>query len=657
MLCVTGPGRPPIVRRQRATLSTIRAAFWGLGLGLGIIAGCKGSSAPKDPAAMPEPSADDPNLCRAPVAAPVGFHGSPEWPTPACRERAAGLLAKMTLQEKAAQMLQVDCAQLENVAEMDYSGFGAVLCGGDSAPKDRTGAAWAEFVEDFHHRAARANHSIPLLFGIDAVHGHNAVLDAVIYPHNIGLGATRDPELLERIARVTAEDVRATGINWVFGPVLAAAQDERWGRTYESYSEDPTLVAQLGLAVVRGLQGEAFGQSPTSVLASAKHFIGDGHTAGGVDRGDALITDEYLRAQLLPVYAQAVTAGVGNVMASYSSVRGTKMHCNGPLLSDALKHELGFNGFVVSDWEAIEKIPGDYPQRLAQSINAGVDMVMRPAAYKEFVPTLVSLVPEQVSQARIDDAVQRILAVKCEMGLLAPVGEQNSPTLAQRDKLKLLRARQRLDLAREAVRKSVVVLKNADVLPLAKDASIHVAGRNADDIGNQCGGWTVGWQGQSGKVTEGTSILAGMRQVAGDVAKITYSRDGIGAPGASVGVVVVGETPYAEQEGDNGALALDPDDVAVVKAMRAARIPIVLVLVAGRPLVLGKLLDQVDAVVVAWLPGTEGAGVADVLFGDFAPTGKLSYTWPAAVEQIPINETQKGQALFPFGHGLTYARE
>lgn len=570
-----------------------------------------------------------------------------------CRSRAETLLGTMTLEEKAAQMLQVDCRQLSRPADLS-AGYGSVLCGGESAPATRDGKAWADFVDEFHRAAGKARLSIPILFGIDAVHGHNAVHGAVLFPHNIGLGATRDAALVERIGRVTAEDVRATGINWVFAPVLAAAADPRWGRTYESFSEDPAVVAELGVALIRGLQGEALGKSPTSVLASAKHFIADGHTQGGVDRGDARMSAEEVRTLLVPAYRKAIDAGVGNVMASYSSIDGVKMHCAGPLLTDMLKREVGFNGFVVSDWEAIEKIPGDPTERLAQSINAGIDMVMHPASYETFVPTLASLVPNQVPQERVDDAVKRILTVKCEMGLLGASGEPHTPTLAQRDKLSLLRARQRMELAREAVRKSVVVLKNEGILPLPRTGKIHVAGRNADDLGNQCGGWSMSWQGSSGPITEGTTILAGIREVAGPEVRVTYSLDGAGAQGASLGVVVVGETPYAEMEGDRRDLRLSPDDVAAVQNLRQMRIPVVLVVVSGRPLVLADVFDDSDAIVAAWLPGTEGGGVADVLFGDVAPTGKLAFTWPASNEQLPIHETSAGRALYPFGHGLTY---
>lgn len=617
------------------------------------VVGCKSEGASQPPVSDVAPGAGP--VCVAPSQPSTSWAGDEAWPTPMCRERASTVLATLSLEEKVAQMLQVDCKQLSSPAELTAGAYGSVLCGGDSAPPVPSGEAWAEFVDAFHRAAGQTRHSIPLLFGIDAVHGHNAVQDAVLYPHNIGLGATRDPALLERIGRVTAEDVRATGINWVFAPVLAAAQDERWGRTYESFSEDPVLAAELGAALIRGLQGERLGQSPTSVLATAKHFLADGHTARGIDQGDAKLDAAYVREHLLPAYRLAVETGVGSVMASYSSIEGTKMHCAGPLVTDALKRELGFNGLVVSDWEAIEKIPGDYADRLADSINAGLDMIMHPADHTTFVSTVTAMVPERIPEARIDDAVARILGVKCEMGLLGGAGESHTPTLAQRDKLALLRARQRTELAREAVRKSVVVLSNEGVLPLARGGRIHVAGRNADDLGNQCGGWSITWQGSSGPITAGTTILAGIRAVAGKDVQVTYALDGSGAQGASVGVVVVGETPYAETQGDARDLRLSADDVAAVQTLKAARIPVVVVVVSGRPLVLDEILDHADAIVAAWLPGTEGAGVADVLFGDVAPTGKLPLTWPRQMDQIPIAETGPGRALFPRGHGLTYA--
>jgi len=627
-------------------------------VGLLGLSACKASDTPRQPdipttAEHVAGTTDDATVCIPPVAVSTGYMGSEAWPSPACRQRAAAVLTELSLEAKVAQMMQPDIDQVTDLAQIERSGFGAMLAGGNSGPKDRLPESWAHAIDALHHAAARAPHRIPMLYGIDAVHGHNNVKGAVIFPHNIGLGATRDPELVERIARVTAEDVRATGMNWMFAPVLAAAQDERWGRTYESFGESPELVQELGLAFIRGVQGPGVGQAETSILACAKHFLGDGNTSGGVDRGDTRMTDEAVRTELVEAYRGAIAAGVGSVMVSFSSLRGTKMHCNGPWVTDVLKRELGFNGFVVSDWEAVEQIPGDYEQRLAQSINAGIDMVMHPAAYQQFIPTLMSLVPEAIPVARIDDAVTRILAVKCEMGLLPASGTTPRPTMAQRDKLTLLRASQRLTLAREAVGKSMVLLKNDGVLPLRK-GKIHVAGKNADNLGHQCGGWSIQWQGGSGPITEGTTLLAGIREVAGSGSQVTFSKDGSGAKGAAVAIAIVGEAPYAESEGDRQDLALDAVDQATIARLAEADVPIVLVVVSGRPLILGDVVDKVDAIVAAWLPGTEGAGVADVLFGVQPPTGKLSVTWPKSMDQIPIRDSEGTQALFPFGFGLTY---
>jgi beta-glucosidase len=570
------------------------------------------------------------------------------------------LLAKMTLDEKVGQMTQPDQSFLKSDADIEKYFLGSVLSGGDSDPSEgNTLEAWTNLYDRYQKHSANTRLAIPLLYGVDAVHGHNNVLGAVIFPHNIGLGCTRNAALVEKIARITAEEVRATGINWAFAPCVAVPRDVRWGRTYEGFGEDPALAAELGEAAVRGLQGNDL-DDPLRVLACAKHYAGDGGTAFGtgttgmLDQGDTRVDEKTLRAIHLPGYPAAIHAGVGTIMPSYSSWNGVKSSASKRLLTEILKDEMGFEGFLISDYSALDQLPGDPKAQVAASINAGMDMVMVPEKYELFITNLKQAVEDgTVPAARIDDAVRRILRVKFAMGLM----DKGHRQLADRSLWKKFGSPEHRAVARDAVRESLVLLKNVrKTLPLAKSARrIHVGGKNADNIGNQCGGWTVAWQGQSGPIPYGgVTILAAIRRAAGS-AQVTFSADGTGAQGADVGVVVIGETPYAEMQGDRKDLALAPEDVAAVNNMKAAGIPVVVVLVSGRPMILENVLDKADAVVAAWLPGTEGDGVADVLFGAYKPTGKLSHSWPRSMAQIPIN---KGDApydpLFPYGYGLTY---
>jgi beta-glucosidase len=554
-----------------------------------------------------------------------------------------GLLREMTLDEKIGQMTQADRSYLRSEQDIRTYFLGSVLSGGGSAPPDNTAPGWADMVDRYQSIALQTRLQVPLVYGVDAVHGHNNVRGAVVFPHNVGLGCARNPGLVERVARATAEEVTATGIRWTFSPCIAVARDERWGRTYESFGETPELAVDNGAAAVRGYQ--------PAILACPKHYLADGGTAGGRDQGDARMDEATLRAIHLPGYRAAVAAGAATVMASFSSWNGQKMHGNRYLLTDVLKGELGFAGFVVSDWSGIDHLPGDYTSDVETAVNAGIDMVMVPDRYPEFVSTLRSLVQQgRVPQGRVDDAVRRILRKKVEAGLF-------DRPYADRSLLAQVGSDAHRQVAREAVRQSLVLLKNdGGALPLSKMARrIHVAGKNADDLGNQCGGWTITWQGSSGTITTGTTILQAVRAAVLGGAQVTYSRDGSGAGGAEAGVVVVGETPYAEGHGDRALLDLAPEDVAAVRAVKAARVPTVVVLVSGRPLVLGEILGAADAIVAAWLPGTEGAGVADVLFGDYAPTGRLSHSWPRSTSQVPVNAGDPVyDPLLPYGHGLSY---
>ncbi|HVZ36786.1 MAG TPA: glycoside hydrolase family 3 protein, partial [Polyangiaceae bacterium] len=480
---------------------------------------------------------EGPMAAITPSADPDGF------PSAACIDRAQGLLAQMSLGEKLGQMMQPDRTLLKDETDLGRYGIGSVLSGGGSAPDDDTPAGWANMVNEFRARSLESRLQIPMMYGIDAVHGHNNVPGAVIFPHNIGLGASRDPDLVERVGRATAEEVAGTDIDWAFSPVLASARDERWGRTYESFGETPELAELLGPALIRGLQGERLGRGPNSVLACAKHFLGDGSTAGGHNAGDDPLTLDQVREQLLPAYQQAISAGVGSIMVSYSSIEGVKMHCHGPLLNDILKGQLGFGGLLVSDWQAIEQLPGDYATQLASSINAGVDMVMNPRRYTGFLSAAAALVPDRIPEARIDDAVTRILTVKCELGMLQPgsFAADSNGSIPTSPELANIGSAAHREIAREAVRKSLVLLKNeAGVLPLSKTIGrVHLAGSHADDLGEQTGGWTISWQGQSGTWTQGTTIRQAFEAALG-ADHVTYSRDGSGAAGADAAVLVIG---------------------------------------------------------------------------------------------------------------------
>jgi beta-glucosidase len=621
-------------------------------------------------------------------------------PHMAVGRRVADLLGRMTLEEKIGQMTQAERGAVaddpEVIAEL---GLGSVLSGGGSTPTPNTPAAWVAMVNEFQSQALDTRLGIPIIYGIDAVHGHGNVHGATIFPHNIGLGASRNPALVEMVGKATAEEVRATGIPWSFGPCLCVARDERWGRTYESFGEDPALVTRMA-TIIDGLQG--MGRAPIDsdhVLATAKHYAGDGDTEFDaaiaaanvglpwylqrytIDQGVTVTSREDFEQIDLAPYSRAIRRhGVRSVMPSFSSVDWTedgvgnplKMHAHHELISDVLKGEMHFRGFIISDWEGIHQIPDpDNPgfggltaYKVRVGVNAGTDMFMEPFSAAEFQTLLlVEVNAGRVSQARIDDAVSRILRAKFELGLF----EQ---PFATTDNLDQLGSAAHRSIARQAVAESQVLLKNeGNVLPLSSDANIYVAGRNADNIGNQAGGWTIAWQGISGDIIPGTTILEGIREVAPQ-ATVTFSEDA-SAPmtGADVGVVVVGETPYAEGFGDVGgpecgfcspeqleekSLSLQPADRAVIDAVCQAIETCVVLVVSGRPQVLTDQLGQMDALVASWLPGSEGSGVADVLFGQRPFTGQLPMTWPRTEAQVPINIGDADyDPLFPFGWGLS----
>ena len=576
------------------------------------------------------------------------------------------LLGRLTLEEKIGQMVQAEQSALKDESDIEKYFLGSVLSGGTSDPKTGNGLKdWTDLYDSLQAHSQNTRLRIPLLYGIDAVHGHNNVLNATIFPHNIGLGCSRNPELVERAGRITAIEVRATGINWAFAPCVTVPRDERWGRTYEGFGETPELARVLGEAAVRGLQGRDL-KDPLSVLACAKHFAGDGATIYGtgtklkddvhiLDRGDVRLSEAELRRLHMQGYVSAIRAGVGTIMPSYNSWNGVKCSGSKRLLTEILKQELRFDGFLISDYNAINELPGDYKKQIETSANAGMDMFMAPNTYRELYGFLLELVNEKrVPMSRIDDAVTRILRVKAAMGLL----DAKPALVADRKLHASFGSAEHRQAARECVRGSLVLLKNeGKTLPVSKNAKrIHVAGKSADDIGNQCGGWTISWQGNSGNVTTGgTTILKAIEASVSPETKVTFSKDGSGAEGADLGIILIGETPYAEMIGDRKDLTLDEGDVAAVEAVKRAGIPVVVVLLSGRPMIIDKALDNANAFVAAWLPGTEGHGVTDVLFGDYNFYGKLSCSWPRSMDQIPINVGDANyDPLFTYGYGLQY---
>lgn len=570
-------------------------------------------------------------------------------------EKVEALLAKMTLEEKIGQMMQVDIKAFDSYEDVKKYYIGSVLSGGDSDPGDISATGWRNLYDELQGYALQTRLKIPMIYGIDAVHGHNNVQDAVIFPHNVALGATRNAGLVEKAAEATAEEIAATGMDWTFAPCVAVARNERWGRTYESFGETPELNAELGAAYVKGLQRDF--RDETSVIACAKHFLGDGGTTNGIDQGNTEVDEAELRKIHLPGYIAAIKADVKTIMVSYSSWNGRKMHGNRYLLTDVLKKELGFKGFLISDWAAIDQLSPDFKYDIEASINAGLDMIMIPNGsknknnYVEFFNDLKELVAEKkVSMERIDDAVRRILKVKFESGIFEqPYSDKNLMAGFGSDEHR--------EVARECVRQSLVLLKNENhALPVSKKIkTLHVAGKNADNIANQCGGWTINWQSLGDKTIKGTTVLQAIKNTVSKDTKVTYSADASGSEGADMTIVVIGETPYAEMKGDKEDLALSQEDVTAIKNAKKAGKPVVCILLSGRPMIISQVLGDCDAFVAAWLPGTEGQGVADVIFGDHNFTGRLPHSWPKDMSQVPVNYGDKNYApLFQYGYGLMY---
>jgi beta-glucosidase len=580
------------------------------------------------------------------------------------------LIERMTLLEKIGQMTQVDVNSLLEGAVREF-GIGSVLSGGGGNPTPNNPGAWAEMVRRVQAEALESRLGIPLLYGVDAVHGHSNVRGATIFPHNIGLGATRDLDLVERAGRVTASELLATNVHWTFAPAVSVPQDIRWGRTFEAFSQDPALVSSLGAAFIRGLNGidKSGKRNRRPVLASPKHFVGDGGTSWGstrrydwiqgwwngdapdrwqLDQGDLRSDEAVLRSVHLPPYEEAIGAGALSIMISYSSWNGNKLHAHRYLLTDLLKGELAFRGFLVSDWLGVSQLDSNFEVAVSLAVNAGLDMVMVPFEYERFIRAVEKGVETGViPKSRIDDACRRILQVKAALGLFDhPFGDK---ALLPRVGCDAHRA-----VAREAVSKSQVLLKNEGAaLPLSPQITrLLIAGAGADDIGLQCGGWTIEWQGGRGAVTPGTTLLQGITETLASGASVAYRPDGdfVDERG-EVGIVVLSEPPYCEGEGDRYDLTLLPEEVELVRRVRRHCDRLILVIYSGRPLIIGDVLDSCDAIVASWLPGTEAQGIADVLFGKLPFTGRLPYEWPETMEQVG---SPNGHApLFALSFGLT----
>ncbi|WP_164284099.1 glycoside hydrolase family 3 protein [Stenotrophomonas maltophilia] len=618
---------------------------------------------------------------RAAAAATTDKDPWPEvtWPLaadPALEKRITDLMAGMTVEEKVGQLVQGDIASVTPDDVRRYR-LGSILAGGNSDPGgryDASPAEWLALADAFYDASmdtSKGGKAIPLLFGIDAVHGQSNIIGATLFPHNIGLGATRNPELLRQIGGITALETRVTGMEWTFAPTVAVPQDDRWGRTYEGYSESPDVVASYAAAMVEGLQGRV--GTPEfldgrHVIASVKHFLGDGGTTDGKDQGDTRISESDLVRIHAAGYPPAIAAGAQTAMASFNSVNGEKMHGHRHYLTDVLKGRMNFGGFVVGDWNGHGQVKGCTTTDCPATIIAGLDMAMASDSWKGFYETTLAAVKDgRITPQRLDDAVRRILRVKFRLGLF----EAGRPsTRAVGGQFALIGAPAHRAVARQAVRESLVLLKNQNgLLPLSPKQRILVAGDGADDVGKQAGGWTLNWQGTGTTRKDfpnADTIYEGIaRQARAAGGEAVLAVDGRYAVKPDVAVVVFGEDPYAEFQGDRPTLAYKPGnetDLALLKRLKAEGIPVVAVFLSGRPLWVNREINAADAFVAAWLPGSEGAGIADVLLRgsdgrvqhDFK--GKLSYSWPRTATQYANNVGQKDyDPLFAFGFGLTYA--
>ncbi|MDW2983273.1 MAG: exo 1,3/1,4-beta-D-glucan glucohydrolase [Rhodanobacter sp.] len=609
-----------------------------------------------------------------PASWPQGHWPLP--PDPALEARVRALLANMSVEDKVGQMIQADIKYVTPDDVRKYR-LGSILAGGNSKPYGQRTAAAAQWqqLSDAFYRASMdtsgGRPAIPVLFGIDAVHGHNNLVGSTLFPQNVGLGATRDPQLIHQIGEVTARELRASGINWTFAPTLTVPQDGRWGRAYEGYSQNPALVAQYAGAIIEGLEGRLGTPQYLDayhVIATAKHFVGDGGTRGGKDQGDAEVSEAVLRDVHAAGYPPAIGAGVQVVMVSFSSWNGVKMAGNKALITDVLKGRMDFGGFVLGDWNAHGQVPGCSNEDCPVAYNAGLDMLEAPDSWKGlYKNTLAEVKSGVIPMSRVDDAVSRILRVKLRLGMFEAGLPSSNPLV--RDSAQVIGSPAHRALARRAVRESLVLLKNDGVLPIDPRQHVLVAGDGADDISRQNGGWTLTWQGTgltNADFPGATSIWAGIRaQVKAAGGSAELSPDGSYEQRPDVAIVVFGEDPYAEFQGDLPNLAYRPGndhDLDLLRRLRGQGIPVVAVFLTGRPLWMNREINAADAFVVAWLPGSEGEGVADVLLRtrdgrvahDFR--GKLAYAWPRTAVQIPVAAAARGEPpQFPYGFGLTYA--
>lgn len=560
-------------------------------------------------------------------------------------------IAMMTLEEKAGQLIQAERGGIQ-LSEVSQYNIGSILSGGGSVPSKNTPEGWITLTNRMQKVSRNSSSGIPLVYGIDAVHGNGNVADVTIFPHNIGLGAANDPVLMEAIGGATAREVAATGVDWNFGPAVSCVQDIRWGRSYESYSEDINIVAALAAPYITGMQNEG-------VLATTKHFIGDGHVAFGtgegdnlIDRGDVTVDREYMLEINLPAYRAAIEAGTKSIMASFNSVNGEKVHGDKYLLTDVLRGELGFEGLVVSDWEAIHTIAPTLPDQVAKSINAGVDLLMQPYNWKDVYFAIISKVQDgTISEERLNEAVRRNLVFKFEAGLFVDNFEKEAGQVGTSENKAI---------AREAVAKSMVLLENSGVVPLKKDARVYLTGPASDNVGIQSGGWTREWQGNMDPDQNGGISLM-------DAMSLVLSENGgelVASPDeADVVVIAIGEMPYTEMFGDTadlsmtGPLSLAGNLEAIEEAKFSGK-PVVTIMIAGRPMLLEDYMNDWDALVMAWLPGTEGNGMTDVLFGDNPFTGKLPVTWPKtndqAADSVIMDNYDTIDHEYKIGYGLTY---
>ncbi len=588
--------------------------------------------------------------------------------------RIEALLAQMTLEEKLAQMVQPEQAGI-TPSDVERYGFGSVLSGGGSSPSNgNMPENWQERVNELKAAARRTRLGIPLLYGIDAVHGNNNVYGAVIYPHNIGLGATGDLELVERIGEAVAKEVKAVGVQWTFAPTLGNPQNECWGRTYECFSENSEEVSRYGTAYIRGFQGEAGTEEYLDeyhVLACAKHFIGEGYTDNGINQGNISMTQEefdlFLESGVIDPYTAALNEGVRTVMVSFHSIDGVKCHENKHLITDILKGELGFTGLVISDYNGVQQLSGTtYKEQVRQGIDAGIDLFMEVYVWEDFIKYAKELVEEgSILKEQIDDAVRRILRVKFEAGLF----EEEIGGSAEQEMLQQMGSMEHREIAREAVRKSLVLLKNdkigevTAVQALENARNIRVCGQKAYDLGSQCGGWTISWEGRTGNITQGTTIIEGIASQVMPEKTISHDLNGEVLDENDAVIAVFGEGPYVESGGDRTVtdLNISAADEKMLENLRLSLeqkdrkdIPVIGIIIAGRPVDIAEYMDIFDAVIMAWLPGSEGEGIGDVLFGDFDFSGKLNYTWMKSPEDIEdkFEEENEEKVLFERGFGL-----